>query len=78
MFQAIAGLLYPTADEALQRWQRVTGLLLIGSLSCLGLGMATWSLQVFLPGIWLVWLAGAIGLLVAAMLGNLIETEHRE
>ena len=77
MFQAVAGVLCPTTSKTVQRWQRVTGLLLVASLACLGLGMAAWTLELSLPGVWVVWLVGAIGLLVAGMIGSLVETTCR-
>ena len=73
MFQAIAGVLHPAIHPDVQRWQRVTALLLIGSLLCLGLGMASWTLNLSLPGAWLIWLVGAVGLLIAGVTGSLVE-----
>ncbi|HTN75213.1 MAG TPA: hypothetical protein VL096_08200 [Pirellulaceae bacterium] len=73
MYQAIAGVLQPATDPDVQFWQRITAWLLLGSLVCLGLGMAAWTTGNTLPGVWLIWILGALGLLISGLIGSLVE-----
>lgn len=73
MYQALAGILRPATSPHAQHGQRITSCLLLGSLACLGVGMAVWSTGRYVLGSELLWLAGALGLLVSGLLGSHLE-----